>query len=116
MVSVAEVCTRNLFGRDEGVVVLKLQNSIFVFGTKIFESGYGITVEVITKAKVRVKLHYKTQWRRNVFVNFCYHNPGTKIRENRIKHPIIIAVDVQAKNSEIWLDVVLAQKRCDVVR
>src|SRR4029079_18721703 len=89
---------------QKSVVVFQLEDSVIVFAAEVFQRRYRIAVKVVAKLKVWIKLNCESKRRRNVFVDLSDDQAGTKLAEDRIQHPIIVAVDIEAKHAKILLD------------
>src|SRR2546422_3159407 len=71
---------------------------------------------MMPELKVGIVLHNKSDRRRDFFVYLGNDQLWAKLRKNGSQYPIVVAVDVQTQDAEIFSDVVRPKYRPDVFR
>ncbi|MCA1615640.1 MAG: hypothetical protein LC800_16375 [Acidobacteria bacterium] len=103
-------------GREEGVVVLQLDDRVVVLGAEVCEALDAVAEEVVVEAEVGVELDPEADGRRNLLVNLGDDEARAELGEDGVEDVVVIAVDVEAEDAELARDAVLAEQRGDVPR
>src|SRR6185436_7622205 len=86
---------------QKGIVVFQLQNTVVVFAAKVLQERDGVAVKMAPHLELRIKLHYESQWRRNVLINLRNHQAGSKLRQDCVEDPVVIAINIETKDAKV---------------
>ena len=70
---------------------------------------------MMPQLKIRVVLHHEADRRRYLLVYLRHDELGPEFGKDRTQDPIIVAIDVQAEDTEIFFDFVGTEQRHDVI-